>query len=88
MFEGSLARVRENPSRHAYQSDLRPQLAERGVLEADGDILHFTQDFRFNSPTMAAAVLIGGNYNGRTAWKTAQSKTLKRIQVARADTMP
>ena len=85
VFEGSRARISENPSIHAHQADLRRQLIERGVLVTDGDALSFTQDYRFNSPTMAAAVLVGGNANGRTSWKTADGKTLKTIQEARGD---
>lgn len=83
VFSGSLARSSTIPSIQAYQEDLRRRLMQRGVLVAETDGLRFTQDYRFNSPTMAAAVLVGGNANGRVAWKTDRGQTLKSIQEAR-----
>lgn len=85
VFAGSRARIKEGSSMHAYQRDLRRQLLERGVLATDGSHYVFTQDFRFNSPTMAAAALVGTRVNGRTAWRTCQGQTLKTIQTARGE---
>lgn len=51
---------------------------EENNEEAGGG--HFTQDFRFSSPSTAAGVLVGGASNGRIAWKNANGKTLKAIQ--------
>jgi hypothetical protein len=81
---GSRGRVAETPSIHAYIVELRRQLLDRGVLQLDGKQLVFTQDFRFSSPSTAAGVLVGGNANGRKAWKTPDGRTLKEIQEARA----
>jgi len=86
VFEGSRARSREVASIHEYIKDLRSQLQERGVLNRDGDALIFTQDFRFNSPSTAAGVLVGGSANGRIAWKDGHGRTLKALQEERADT--
>ena len=69
---------------HEYLRDLRQQLTEREVLKAEGDSLIFTQDFRFNSPSTAAGVLVGGSANGRLAWKDNRGRTLKAIQEERA----
>lgn len=85
VFEGSRARSTEVASIHEYMRDLRHQLQERGVLKPDGDNLIFTQDFRFNSPSTAAGVLVGGSANGRIAWKDGQGRTLKALQKARAE---
>ena len=82
---GSWARAHEVQSIHAYMRDLRAQLLERGVLEQDGDQLVFTQDYRFSSPSTGAGVLVGGPANGRKSWKTAEGRTLKSIQDARAE---
>lgn len=84
VFKGSQARSTEVASIHEYLSDLRYQLQERGVLKSDGDSLIFTQDFRFNSPSTAAGVLVGGTANGRLAWKDTESRTLKALQEERA----
>lgn len=84
VFAGSRARAKETASIHDYMSDLRQQLMAREVLRADGDALVFTQDFRFNSPSTAAGVLVGGAANGRLAWKSADGRTLKMLQQQRA----
>jgi len=83
VFKGSLARASETASVHAYLHDMRRQLTERGILEPCDGYLVFTQDYRFPSPSMAAGVLVGGNANGRTAWKDREGTTLKKLQEAR-----
>lgn len=85
--KGSHARSMEVPSIHKYLRELRKQLIERGVLLAKGDQLVFTQDFRFDSPSTAAGVLVGGSANGRRAWKDKHGRTLKNLQEARAEAM-
>lgn len=80
VLSGSKARATETNSIHAYMSELRTQLLDKGVLVRDGNYLLFTQDFRFASPSTAAGVLVGGAANGRLAWKTSGGKTLKQIQ--------
>lgn len=84
VFEGSRARATEVASIHEYMRDLRQQLRERDVLRVEGDSLIFTQDFRFNSPSTAAGVLVGGSANGRITWKDEQGRTLKALQEERA----
>ena len=84
VFQGSQARATEVASIHEYMRDLRHQLRERDVLRVEGDSLIFTQDFRFNSPSTAAGVLVGGSANGRITWKDEQGRTLKALQEERA----
>ena len=84
VFQGSQARATEVASIHEYMRDLRQQLRERDVLRVEGDSLIFTQDFRFNSPSTAAGVLVGGSANGRITWKDEQGRTLKALQEERA----
>ena len=38
------------------------------------------EDILFNSPSYAAAFVIGGNANGLIEWKTEDGKTLKEIE--------
>ena len=84
VFQGSHARATEVASIHEYTRDFRQQLLERDVLRVEGDSLIFTQDFRFNSPSTAAGVLVGGSANGRITWKDEQGRTLKALQEERA----
>jgi hypothetical protein len=53
-------------------------------LIADRDKFRFTQDYTFNSPSMASDVVLGRSSNGRVDWKDATGKTLKELQEAQA----
>lgn len=67
---GSTARSEEKEWWTSYRS-LRHDLIAEGKIRPseDPDLLIFTEDVAFNSPSAAAAVINGGNANGRTEWK-------------------
>lgn len=77
---GSRARTSEVPSIHQYVSDKRKELLELGVLTQQDGALVLTQDYLFDSPSTAAAVLLGRSANGRIEWKDQQGRTLKTTQ--------
>lgn len=84
---GSFARKDTTPSlrKHfPYVCELREDLTTNGVLQPEEDKLLFTQDYTFNSPSMAASVVLGCGSNGRLVWKNAAGKTLKELQEAQA----
>lgn len=56
---------------------LRSSLIEKKVINSD---FIFTKDYVFTSPSLAAAVVMGRNANGRTEWKTEEHRTLKDIE--------
>jgi hypothetical protein len=60
--------------------DLREELIKNGVLQPDGDLLRFSQDYVFSAPSTAAAVVLGRSANGRVEWKDANGRTLKELQ--------
>ena len=68
---GSLARVKEVDSIGTWTRGLRKTLRETGVLQptANDKLLAFTQEYAFDSPSGAAAVIAGSNVNGRVLWK-------------------
>ena len=80
VFSGSHASTTESKAIHAYVQALRAHLITTGVLVADGDSLLVTQDYSFNSPSTAAAVLLGRISNGRMEWKDEDGTALKTIQ--------
>ena len=59
---------------------LRNQLISEGILVAQGDVLVFTRDHLFSSPSMAAMVLMGRSSNGWIDWKNAQGQTLDEVK--------
>lgn len=67
----STARKEEYASWTNYRS-LRSGLIDEGIIvpsPTDPKMLVFTDDVVFNSPSAAAAVVYGGNANGRVEWK-------------------
>ena len=69
---GSTARVKEVESLGAWSRAARKAMREQGVLVPDPgnpSLLKFTQDYAFDSPSAAAAVIAGTGLNGRVAWK-------------------
>ena len=81
---GAHASKEETKSCHAYMREIRAELLRQGVLTDNGEFYELMQDYTFGSPSTAAGVLVGAAQNGRTAWKTADGRTLKSIQDAEA----
>lgn len=55
--------------------NLREQLLNQGILTPSGTKLKFTKDHLFNSPSQAAAVIVGYSINGRDAWRLPDGTT-------------
>lgn len=62
-----------------YLVKLRNSLIESNIINKN---FIFTKDYLFTSPSLAAAVIMGRNANGRTEWKTDKNKKLKDIEEA------
>lgn len=58
-------------------AEVTQRLVESGLLVPDGEVLRFDKDFAFNSPSAAAATVLGRTSNGWTAWRDSQQCTLK-----------
>ncbi len=89
VFQGSTAVLQDRPSaqqRHPFAVTMRKQLLADGTLAERDDLLRFTKDSEFTSPSTAAAVVHGGGANGLVEWKTKDGKTLKELdEVAEAN---
>ena len=60
----------------------RKALIQRGILAAAKDCFILKTDCTFESPSMAAGVMLGRSANGRVEWKDSAGRTLKEIQAA------
>ena len=82
VLKGSQAVLKERASAHQYPYTLasRRRLIEDGTLVVEGDLLKFTHDSEFSSPSAAAPVVHGGSANGLLAWKSKDGKTLKELE--------
>lgn len=58
----------------------RNQLIKQGVFVQQGDEVELLQDYEFQSPSQAAALLLARSANGRLEWKDALGVTLKEHQ--------
>ncbi len=75
--KGSRIATNTTPSMSKNLVELRNRLIEKGIIDSG---FAFTVDYVFSSPSLAAAVVIGRNANGRTEWKTSDKKTIKMIE--------
>ena len=69
--KGSTARLNwesKAATAHGY-GQLHAELKRSGVMQTDGDHCVFTQNYVFQSPSAAAAVVHGRPANGTTEWK-------------------
>ena len=85
VLKGGLARASATPSMHHYVEEIRVSLLSRGIFSQQGSQYILEQDYTFNSPSQAAAVMMGRNANGRVEWKTDVGETLKAIQEKAAE---
>lgn len=65
------------PSMSAHLIKLRTSLIEKGIIDSN---FCFTKDYIFTSPSLAAAIVMGKNANGRTEWKTEDHTSIKDIE--------
>ena len=59
---------------------LRKSLREKEILVPDGDHLKFAHDHEFDSPSGAAAVVLGRSANGYIEWKNEDGTKLKDLE--------
>jgi len=85
VLSGSRASTDEAHSIEPRTKSLRDALKQRGILVPDGDSLRLTQDYTFNSPSLAASVFSANNISGREWWKDDQGRTLRQLQQEEAE---
>lgn len=56
---------------------LRDSLIKKEIIDKNFKI---TRDYIFTSPSLAAAIVMGRNANGRTEWKNEEHKSIKDIE--------
>jgi len=61
---------------------LRDELIESGVIVKRGQLLIFSSDYLFSSPSAAAAVMLGRSANGLTQWRNVKNQELKAVESA------
>lgn len=82
VLKGSTAVFDNRPSAEPAIINKRQSLIDSGVLQKynDEELYFFTNDYIFNSPSYAAAMIAGGGENGRKQWKY-KGKNLNEIEL-------
>ncbi len=80
VLKDSESSVEEAPSMQEKAKVVRNELKQQGVLIQQNGKLRFTQNYSFNSPSLAASVVAANNCNGRDMWRDETGKTLKETQ--------
>lgn len=80
VFKDSEVVKETTQSCHKYVIDLRSKLLDNGILANQNSKYLFKEDYVFNSPSTAAAVVLGGNQNGWMVWKNRKGETLDELK--------
>ncbi len=76
----SKANIDESRSIQEWIMRIRRKLIDTGMLKQIGDVYVFNEDSLFNTPSAAAATVLGRSANGWTEWKTKDGKTLDELK--------
>ena len=77
---GAIARKEVVPSAIDSVTPVRQRLLSDGILEDHNGQLRFTQDCTFDSPSGAAAAVLGRTSNGWIEWKQSDGRTLSEVK--------
>lgn len=77
--KGSTANIQQAKSLRPAIKELRQELATSGILIEDGEVLSFTQEYTFKSPSAAACVIAGNPRSGMDAWRDMKGQSLKDL---------
>lgn len=79
VFKGSKANKDETKTAGTWVVGMRSKLIESKVLFVQENVLVFTQDYIFGSPSAAAAAVLGRRANGWTEWKNKDGISIDKI---------
>ena len=80
--KGSVIASSTTPSMSDSLKRLRNSMFSDGTINSE---FTFTKDYIFTSPSLAAAIVMGRNANGRTEWKTVEGTTIKQIEESQSE---
>lgn len=80
VYKGSTANSNETSKIGSWIKQLRGSLLDDGILIENKGVIEFSADHIFNSPSAAAATVLGRNANGWITWKDKNGKTLDELK--------
>ncbi len=79
VFKGSKANKDETRTAGSWVVGMRSKLIESKILVEQENVLIFSQDYIFGSPSAAAAAVLGRRANGWTEWKNKDGISIDKI---------
>ena len=80
VYKEGTSNIEETKGMNKWIGILRKRLLEEGILKKEKDVYVFQQDYIFNSPSAAAAAILGRSANGWTSWKDKHGITLDALK--------
>lgn len=80
VLKDSEATMNVQPSLQMGYRELREKLIINGILIPDDNKYIFTQNYLFDSPSPAAAIIVGYSVNGRDKWKNEVGDSVNKIE--------
>jgi len=80
VFKGSKANKDLAATSNSTIRNFRDKLKSQNILLDKGSVYEFQEDYLFNSPSAAAAQVLGRNANGWSEWKDKYGKTLDELE--------
>ena len=77
--KGSIANIEETKTATSWVIGLRKKLIDDKIMVSENGVFIFREDFVFNSPSAAAAAVLGRQANGWTEWKNKEGKTIDSL---------
>jgi len=79
VFKGSKSNLEESKTAGTWVTGMRDDLKQKNVLKQEGNVLVFTDDYTFSSPSASAAVVLARRANGWIEWKDKNGKTMDEL---------
>lgn len=79
VFKGSKSNLIESKTAGSWVIKSRNNLKQKNILKQEQDILIFTDNYTFTSPSIAAATILARRANGWTEWKNKNGKTMDEL---------
>jgi hypothetical protein len=80
VYKESSVNIEETKGINSWIKTLRKKLLEENILKEENGVYVFQTDHIFNSPSAAAATVLGRSANGWTSWKDKNGKTLDELK--------
>jgi hypothetical protein len=80
VLEGSEVTANTTNSLQNGYKDIRDNLIKNGILKLEDGKYKFQKNYLFDSPSAAAAVIVGHSISGPQTWKDKSGRTLKNIE--------